>query len=110
MKQLIVLVFGMIMLSNTLYSSEIRAATNATSFKDVSSKAIDELQPGQKWYVPYVNAAVQSGIHRPTEFNDNWDQPITRQEMARLAVRALDESLRGGQFVHQTSTERGRNS
>ncbi|MCM3749044.1 S-layer homology domain-containing protein [Paenibacillus pasadenensis] len=50
----------------------------------------------ETWYTPFVNAAVAAGIHKTSEYNGGWSQPITRQEMARLTVRAVDEKLRQG--------------
>lgn len=44
---------------------------------------------GNDWYVPYVNAAVSGGIHQYADFTSgDWNTPITRLEMARIAVRA----------------------
>ncbi|WJH34577.1 S-layer homology domain-containing protein [Paenibacillus sp. CC-CFT747] len=44
---------------------------------------------GSDWYVPYVNAAVNAGIHRYEDFTTgDWNTAITREEMARIAVRA----------------------
>lgn len=44
---------------------------------------------GNDWYVPYINAAVGAGIHQWSDFNTGtWNTSITRQEMARIAVRA----------------------
>ncbi|MFS0841363.1 S-layer homology domain-containing protein [Paenibacillus sp. 1P03SA] len=44
---------------------------------------------GDDWYVPYVNAAVKAGFHQYSDFKTgNWNTPITRLEMARVAVRA----------------------
>lgn len=52
----------------------------------VSVKGVTE---GSEWYLPYVNAAVGAGIHQWTDFNaGTWNTPITRHEMARMAVRA----------------------
>jgi len=49
---------------------------------------------GSEWYLPYVNAAVNAGIHRWTDFNTgDWNTPISRMEMARMAVRATDPTL-----------------
>ncbi|PWV95604.1 S-layer family protein [Paenibacillus cellulosilyticus] len=55
-----------------------------------------------KWYVPYVNAAVAAGIHNTKDFNANYDRPITRQEIAQIAVRATTKELRTGK---ETSTQ-----
>jgi hypothetical protein len=44
---------------------------------------------GSDWYKPYVTVAEADGIHMPKDFADaEWNKPITRQEMARIAVRA----------------------
>ncbi|MEF3306414.1 S-layer homology domain-containing protein [Paenibacillus sp. GYB003] len=49
---------------------------------------------GGEWYVPYANAAVSAGIHRWSDFaGGDWNTPITRQEMARMVVRATDREL-----------------
>ncbi|GMX61627.1 hypothetical protein Elgi_14310 [Paenibacillus elgii] len=48
----------------------------------------------KEWYAPYVAALVQAGIHQYKDFSSgDWNTPITRMEMARLAVRASDKSL-----------------
>lgn len=47
-----------------------------------------EAAAGGKWYVPYVDAAVAAGIFVYTDFNKDWDKPITRFEMSRIAIRA----------------------
>ena len=45
---------------------------------------------GDDWYVPYINAAVNAGIHQWSDFTTgDWNTPITRQEIARMAVRAV---------------------
>ncbi len=66
---------------------------------------------GKPWYTPYVNAAVEAGIHNTSDFNGNWTQPISRQEMARITVRAVDQTLRNTkttdtQLVYE-ATKRG---
>ncbi|WP_051775678.1 S-layer homology domain-containing protein [Paenibacillus tyrfis] len=48
----------------------------------------------KEWYAPYVAALVQAEIHQYKDFSSgDWNTPITRMEMARLAVRASDKSL-----------------
>ncbi|MGF9913462.1 S-layer homology domain-containing protein [Paenibacillus ehimensis] len=48
----------------------------------------------KEWYAPYVAALVEAGIHQYKDFSSgDWNTPITRLEMARLAVRASDKSL-----------------
>ncbi|WP_079909960.1 S-layer homology domain-containing protein [Paenibacillus sp. 32352] len=49
--------------------------------------------PGKDWYAPYVTSAVANGIHLADEFPaDHMNDPITREEMARIAVRATGEA------------------
>lgn len=67
--------------------------------------------PGKPWYTPYISAAVEAGIHNTSDFNGNWAQPINRQEMARITVRAVDQTLRNtktsdSQLVYE-ATKRG---
>lgn len=54
-------------------------------------------QGGSPWYQPYVAALLDAGIHRASDYNDNFDQPLTRFEMVKLAVRAVDESYQSGE-------------
>jgi hypothetical protein len=55
---------------------------------------IPELIPGDDWYVPFVNVAVNGGFHRWDDFNEgDWNSPITRLEIARLATRAAKLSV-----------------
>lgn len=47
---------------------------------------------GADWYVPYVNAAVNVGIHQWSDFTaGDWSTPMSRYEMARMAARAVGE-------------------
>lgn len=41
------------------------------------------------WYQPYVDAAVESGVHSEKDFNSEYAKPITRLEMSRVITRAL---------------------
>jgi len=46
--------------------------------------------PEQIWYEPFIDAAVKSGIHQWSDFNSgDWNTALTREELARLAVRAI---------------------
>lgn len=52
------------------------------------------IAPGDNWYTSYNNAAVFAGIHQWRDFTDgDWNTPITRLEMARIALRASDAEL-----------------
>ncbi|WP_010495727.1 S-layer homology domain-containing protein [Paenibacillus elgii] len=66
----------------------ITMAAKAASLKPVQGG------DNKEWYAPYVAALVQAGIHQYKDFSSgDWNTPITRMEMARLAVRASDKSL-----------------
>jgi hypothetical protein len=45
------------------------------------------------WYQPYVTAAVKSGIHSEVDFNNDYNMPITRLEMARVIARSLNRDV-----------------
>ncbi|MGN7455488.1 S-layer homology domain-containing protein [Paenibacillus pasadenensis] len=91
-----------------------RSITRAEFIKMTDSALglpVGEAAAGQAWHVPYIQAAVSAGVHKTSDFNDNWSQPISRQEMARLVVRAVDEKLRQAkttdpQLVYE-ATKRG---
>lgn len=73
-----------------------RAVTRA-EFVAMLAKALRWQLPQANgaWYEPYVQAAVAQGIHRAGDFaSGDWNTPITRQDMMRLAVRAVDEKYR----------------
>ncbi|WNR43160.1 S-layer homology domain-containing protein [Paenibacillus roseipurpureus] len=47
---------------------------------------------GSKWYVPFATAAATLGIYKGADFSlDEMNQPMTRMEMARVALRAADK-------------------
>ncbi|TVX87299.1 S-layer homology domain-containing protein [Paenibacillus agilis] len=47
------------------------------------------------WYVKYVDAAQSSGIFSTGDFADtDWNKPLTREEMAKVAVRALGSTAK----------------
>lgn len=48
------------------------------------------LTTGSDWYQAYVNAAVSAGVHEWNDYSSgDWNTPMSRQEMARMAVRAV---------------------
>jgi hypothetical protein len=54
---------------------------------------VSGVSEGSSWYLPYVNAAVNAGIHQWSDFNNgDWNTPMTRMEMARMASRAAGQS------------------
>ncbi|MEB3100905.1 S-layer homology domain-containing protein [Ferviditalea candida] len=59
----------------------------------VDALKLPHSQGGTPWYQPYVSAAVEVGIHQEKDFNTDWNKPLTRMEMARIAVRATDSTL-----------------
>lgn len=47
---------------------------------------------GSDWYQGFVNAAVGAGVHKWSDFTGgDWNTPMARQEMARMAVRAAGQ-------------------
>jgi hypothetical protein len=47
---------------------------------------------GDDWYQVYVNAAVGAGVHKWSDFTSgDWNTPMKRSEMARMAVRATGQ-------------------
>lgn len=66
--------------------------------------SVREQRSGEQWYDRYVRAAVTEGIHRTEDFNDRFDQNLTRMEMVRLAVRSTDETtIEPGAIVNDES-------
>jgi hypothetical protein len=48
---------------------------------------------GDDWYQVYVNAAVGAGVHQWSDFTSgDWNTPMKRSEMARMAVRAAGQN------------------
>ncbi|GAB2700275.1 S-layer homology domain-containing protein [Paenibacillus thermoaerophilus] len=51
-------------------------------------------EPGDDWYDPYMMAVANAGIHRWSDFTTgDWNTPISREEMARMSLRATDPEL-----------------
>ena len=49
---------------------------------------------GQAWYSQYLTVAENKGIYKSGEYKaEQWKGPITRQEMAKMAVRSQGEKL-----------------
>ncbi|MBO9604367.1 MAG: S-layer homology domain-containing protein [Paenibacillaceae bacterium] len=49
---------------------------------------------GGVWYDTYVRGAVSAGMYKYDFASGTWDDPITREEMAMLAVRAAVKDVR----------------
>lgn len=51
---------------------------------------VESANQGEAWYNPYVMAGENKGISKSGEYKaEQWTSPITRQEMAKMAVRAI---------------------
>jgi len=61
----------------------------------VDALKLPHVEQGKPWYQPYAASLLEAGIHRADEFKTGFDQPLTRLEMVRLAVRSTDEELKG---------------
>ncbi|QDH19668.1 S-layer homology domain-containing protein [Saccharibacillus brassicae] len=63
----------------------------------VSALKLDAAPTGGRWYAPYVEAAVRAGLYDASDFPDSeagWAAAMTREEMARVAARAIGEETR----------------
>jgi hypothetical protein len=49
--------------------------------------------PGMDWFTPYVEALFLANVYGHEEVHAQWNEPITRQEIARIGVRASDKTL-----------------
>ncbi|PKQ88811.1 S-layer homology domain-containing protein [Paenibacillus sp. BGI2013] len=60
----------------------------------VAAMELDVQEASGKWYVPYVNSATKAGLYASADFSNNdagWNKVMTRDEMARMAARAIGE-------------------
>jgi len=60
----------------------------------VAAMKLETTPTSGKWYTPYVNAATKSGLYAGSDFANNdsgWNKTMTREEMARVAARAIGE-------------------
>ncbi|MEQ7049051.1 S-layer homology domain-containing protein [Paenibacillaceae sp. P-4] len=56
----------------------------------ISALGIEVRESNGKWYESYVHAAEAAGIYKAGDLEDtNWIQTLTREEMSKMAVRAL---------------------
>jgi alpha-tubulin suppressor-like RCC1 family protein len=54
---------------------------------------------GQAWYQPYVESLQKAGILQTGDLQAGWDLPITRQEIATIALRAVSPELQKANTV-----------
>jgi alpha-tubulin suppressor-like RCC1 family protein len=47
----------------------------------------------EDWYVPYVDALLSANLYGNEDVHVQWNEPITRLEIARIAVRCTDKEL-----------------
>jgi len=55
---------------------------------------VRELQEGEYWAQPYIEKAYEKGYVIENKEFYNFDLPITREEIARMIVRCLDEEVK----------------
>ncbi|MFX3651391.1 MAG: S-layer homology domain-containing protein [Paenibacillus sp.] len=63
----------------------------------VAAMELDVQDASGKWYVPYVNSATKAGLYASADFSNNdagWNKVMTRDEMARMAARAIGETTK----------------
>ncbi|WP_433709007.1 S-layer homology domain-containing protein [Paenibacillus illinoisensis] len=61
----------------------------------VSAMELETTPSSGKWYTEYVEAASQAGLYASTDYNNSeaaWTKVMTRDEMARVAARAIGET------------------
>ncbi|WP_338709048.1 S-layer homology domain-containing protein [Paenibacillus amylolyticus] len=72
------------------------SVTRAEFVKMVVSVMELETTPSSgKWYTEYVDAASKAGLYASADFNNSeaaWTKVMTREEMARVAARAIGET------------------
>ncbi|MVP02122.1 S-layer homology domain-containing protein [Paenibacillus lutrae] len=52
-----------------------------------------------EWYIPYINTAVNGGLHRWSDFTSgDWNTSLTRMEMSRIVVRATQKELQDPKY------------
>ena len=76
----------------------------------VSALGLPHSQGGSPWYQPYNDALRKTGILNDDDFHFlNYDAPITRLELIRLAVKALDPEHIGKEEIElvRTAAETG---
>ncbi|MFW6025069.1 MAG: S-layer homology domain-containing protein [Candidatus Woesearchaeota archaeon] len=71
---------------NTMSVAEFLAFTTRVVFKEKNIPNIDGA-----WYSKYISISKEYSIIEPNDFND-YSRPITREEMAKITVRALGVS------------------
>lgn len=60
------------------------------------------------WYDPYVDVALQKGLYKEVDFSrSELDKPMTRKELARIAVRGLGESFSTDNEMMYKATGKG---
>ncbi|MEK4372364.1 S-layer homology domain-containing protein [Paenibacillus sp. FSL R5-0473] len=63
----------------------------------VSAMELETTPSSGKWYTEYVDTASKAGLFATDDFNDNeaaWAKVMTREEMARVAARAIGETTK----------------
>ncbi|NOU80768.1 hypothetical protein GC101_18050 [Paenibacillus sp. LMG 31459] len=60
------------------------------------------------WYTPYVKAATESGYYVTGDFSsDDWNAPLSRQELARIAVRVIGKTAKDNTEYMYMATSNG---
>lgn len=60
----------------------------------VAAMKLETTPTSGKWYVQYANSATKAGLYSANDFANNdssWNKTMTREEMARVAARAVGE-------------------
>ncbi|WP_027084522.1 S-layer homology domain-containing protein [Cohnella panacarvi] len=60
----------------------------------VDALKLPHIEKGSPWYQPYLAAALETYIHKTSDFKDGYNDVLTRAELVKLAVRSTDEQYR----------------
>lgn len=56
----------------------------------IENEEIRKIEKGEKWYIPYIEKAINEGVIEKGEFKD-YTRNITREEMARIVIKKEGE-------------------
>ncbi|WP_188669586.1 S-layer homology domain-containing protein [Saccharibacillus kuerlensis] len=76
----------------------------------VSAMKLETKEASGKWYVPYVDAASAESLYDSADFANNesaWNKVMTREEMSRIAARAVGETTKENDKWMYLATKNG---
>ncbi|MEK8129377.1 S-layer homology domain-containing protein [Paenibacillus filicis] len=86
------------------------ATISRAEFMAITARALQlPVKPaaGDNWYVPYLEASKKAGVYDDDFKDGTWNEPIPRQDMAKIAVRAsgwkLDQPVDYNQWMWEAT-------